>query len=127
MLSVLKNKTMDKDRFFQLVKQHKTGERVRVLFDIIMELIEASPDAERVDFWGLLKAKLQGEQDAMAELTKGSATVNPPKATRKKSKTVEVFEGSKVPLEDSNATNSIYDKEYPPGTLQPEFLPLEDE
>lgn len=100
---------MEKDRFFELVRQHKTGERVRVLFDILMEFIGASPEAERVDFWNLLKEKLQGEQDAIVELTKGRATVDPPKVTRRKRKTAEVFEGSKVPLENEDGS-PIYDE-----------------
>lgn len=73
---------MEKDRFFNLTKQIKTGERVRVIFELLMECIEASPDEERVDFWGKLKAKMVAEQEAIQELTKSS--MDKPKQVSKK-------------------------------------------
>lgn len=62
---------MEKDRFFELQKQIRDGERVRVLFDMIMELINMQPDMQKVDFWLGIKAKIEGEQKGIAEMMKG--------------------------------------------------------
>lgn len=61
---------MEKDRFLNLTKQIKDGERVRVLFDMIMELINMQPDMQKVDFWLGIKAKIEGEQKGIAEMIK---------------------------------------------------------
>lgn len=75
---------MEKSRFLELTKQIKTGERVRVLFDMIMELIEAAPDIQKADFWESLKGKIVAEQEAIQELTRQSVEAKKPEVKRRK-------------------------------------------
>lgn len=75
---------MEKDRFMNLAKQIKAGERARVLFDMLMEVIEAQPDIKHTEFWECLKVKIMGEQKAIQELTSQQMNGVKPKQVRKK-------------------------------------------
>lgn len=60
---------MDKDRFFGLTKDIRTGERVRVLFDMLMETIGAEETIKKGEFFEVLRSKIVAEQDAIREMT----------------------------------------------------------
>lgn len=69
------------DKFFELLKQRQIGERIRILWDMLMELINAQPDIPRTEFWLKLKEGFEMEQKAYDEMTKLS---KPGKKPRKK-------------------------------------------
>lgn len=71
------------DKFFELLKQRQIGERIRILFDMLMELINAQPDIPRTEFWLKLKEGFEMEQKAYDEMTKlGKASSKKPRKRR---------------------------------------------
>lgn len=59
---------MEKSKFLELVKQRQTGERARVLWEILTEIIGFSPEGTRVEFWQKIKEAYEGEMKATEEM-----------------------------------------------------------
>jgi len=54
--------------FQDLNKIIRKGERVNVLFDMLMETLEAPEDATKSDFFGLMKDAIEAHQKALASI-----------------------------------------------------------
>lgn len=60
---------MDKERFFALNKCIRTGERVRVLLDLLLECIESGDAGDKPKFFEAVKAAINKEQEAIREMS----------------------------------------------------------
>lgn len=80
---------MDKERFFALNKCIRTGERVRVLLDLLLECIESGEAGDKPKFFEAVKAAINKEQEAIREMS--AAALKGEKKPRKE-------KASKMPL-----------------------------
>lgn len=100
---------MDKERFFSLTKDIRTGERVRVLFDLLMECIGAQESIKKGEFFEMLKAKIVAEQEAQAELMKAGGLDVKKKRHRKAKEAVEEMDADAYFKEETDNGVSVSD------------------
>lgn len=75
---------MEKDKFIELSARRTRGERIRVVFDILMDLIEAQPGIEKAEFWEKIKNGYEDEIKAFEELTRIPNKVKKSRKPRRK-------------------------------------------
>lgn len=59
---------MENDKFRAAIKKISYGERARVLFDMLMEHLNASQDITKSGFFEKMKEAIKGENEAQKEL-----------------------------------------------------------
>lgn len=63
-----KPKPMDNEKFISVLKKLKYGERARVMFDMLMEHLNAEQDITKSGFFDKMKDAINGENEAQKEL-----------------------------------------------------------
>lgn len=105
---------MQSEEFQQLLKDRQNGERVRVLFDLLMETIRGS-GLSTTGFWEGMKEAILKEEEAVKKMWSSPLGDEMNKSMRKR-KVKEKSEQTQLKVEPDEKAGPLfddgYDKEY---------------
>lgn len=103
---------MNSQEFQQLLKDRQTGERVRVLFDLLMETIKMSGSTS-TNFWEAMKSAIDAEEKAVQKMWASPVGDEAMKVVRKSRKKKEGVQTQlEEPPEPVGPLFGEHDKEY---------------